>query len=123
MSDENPTPEGQAEKPAPAWQPPPAKVTWTLSPPITVGPMVYSEITMRAPTVGEIMAVTSVKGMSNLETTLRLVEKVSDEKIPYDVLVHVPAWIMDQISRYMEAFTNAPMPYPLARLAAGAPAA
>jgi hypothetical protein len=104
----------------PPWEPPPASATWTLTQPLTLGTTKFTAITMRAPTVGEVMAVTSVRGMSNLETTLRLIEKVSAEQVPYDALVNVPAWIIDQIGRYMEAFTAAPMPYPLPPASASA---
>jgi hypothetical protein len=98
----------------PVWNPPPETVVWRLRKPLVRGTTTYTEISMRAPTVGEVMAVTSVRGMSNLETTLRLIEAVSEEKVPYEALQLVPAWVIDQIGRYMEAFTAAPMPYPLA---------
>jgi hypothetical protein len=94
------------------WKPPPATMTWTLSDPPRVGTMTYPQITMRAPRVGEVMKATAVPGATNLEVSLRLIETVSAEQIPYAALLEVPAWIVDQIGRYMESFSRAPMPTP-----------
>jgi hypothetical protein len=94
------------------WEPPPASLTWTLPDPPRIGTMMYPHITVRAPNVGEVMKATAVPGATNLETTLRLIEVVSAEQIPYAALLLVPAWIVDQISRYMESFSSYPMPKP-----------
>ena len=78
--------------------------------------MMYPTITVRAPNVGELMKATAVPGANGLEVTLRLIEAVSAEQIPYAALLLCPAWVIDQISRYMESFAGTPMPSPLGTL-------
>jgi hypothetical protein len=97
----------------PAWTPPPAQLTWALPAPLTNGPAVYHSVTLRAATAGDVLKATAMRGASGMEVTLRLISAVSAEGVPYEVLWQLPAWMVDQMSSYLDSFNGAPMPSPL----------
>jgi hypothetical protein len=95
------------------WTPVPEPVTWTLPKPATEGGLSYSTVTMSAPTAGDILKATAVRGASGVDVTLRLIEAASAEHVPYEVLKKQPSWLIQQISEYTEEFAGAPAPDPL----------
>jgi hypothetical protein len=98
------------------WTPPPEPVTWDIKP-ITLGSMVYTKITLSAPTPNHIMKATALRGDGGMAVALKLISAVSAEEVPFEVLAQVPAWQIEQMSNYFELFTGSPLPDPL-RLAA-----
>ena len=101
------------------WTPPPEPVTWTLSPAIEFGSASYSAITLRAPKASDVLKATAVRGEFGLATTLRLISAISAEGVPFEALVHVPSWQIDQMSGYLDSFNGAPLPVPLRPSSAG----
>jgi hypothetical protein len=98
-------------------------VTWTLAAPISHNGMNYATVTLRAPTSADILKASAVRGTFGLDLTLRLVEAVCGEHVPYDALKLLPAWQIMQMGDYMDEFMGTPAPDPLvtwraARLAA-----
>lgn len=82
----------------PPYRPPPEPVTWTFPKPIELGSASYTEATIRTPLAEEVLKATALPG-SNLDVSLRLLGIISD--VPYDVLKQLPAWMIDQMSRYV----------------------
>lgn len=101
------------------YAPPPAELTFIFSPPIVFGSATYPAITLRCPTGADILKATAVAGESSLAQTLRLAATVSGDAMPFEALLLAPAWQIDQMSRYFDAFTGAPMPVPFAEWLAG----
>jgi hypothetical protein len=75
--------------------------------------MNYDSVTLRAPTSADILKATAIRGQSPLDTTLRLIEGVSGEHVPYDALKTLPAWLVMQMGEYMDEFMGSPGPDPL----------
>jgi len=96
-----------------SWIPIPEPVTWNLAAPLSHNGMNYSTVTLRAPTGADILKATAIRGASSLDTTLRLIEGVSGERIPYDALKTLPAWLVMQMGDYMDEFMGTPAPDPL----------
>jgi hypothetical protein len=96
-----------------AWTAPPEPVVWTIKP-VAYGGTTYTTITLRAPAAGDIIKATAVPGQSGLATALRLISAISGETIPYEALLSVPAWQIEQMSQYFESFSGSPLPDPLA---------
>jgi hypothetical protein len=96
-----------------SWIPIPEPMTWTLPAPITFNGMNYATVTLRAPTSADILKASAVRGAANLDVTLRLVETVSGERVPYDALKTLPAWLVVQMGEYMDEFMGTPAPDPL----------
>jgi hypothetical protein len=95
------------------WTAPPEPVTWDLPKPLVFGSVTYATITLRAATAGDILKATAVRGASGMEVTLRLIANISGEGVPYEALSGLPAWIVDQMSSYLDSFNGAPLPIPL----------
>jgi hypothetical protein len=95
------------------WIPVPEPVTWTLPTPLTAGGMRFTTVTLRAPTAGDVLKATAIPGASALDVTLRLIEAVSAEQVPYEQLKLVPAAVVEQMSAYLDLFGGAPLPDPL----------
>ncbi len=111
-----------------AWVPLPEPLTWTLPTPLTFNGMQYGSVTLRAPSGADIMKASAIPGASGLDVTLRLIEAVSAEHVPYEALKTLPAYMVMQMGNYMDEFSGAPEPDPLAawraaRMAATKPAA
>lgn len=100
---------------APGWSPPPEPVTWELPRPLVFGTATYPTITLRAPTAGNVLKATAVRGVSGMEVTLRLIAAISGEGVPYEALLDLPSWVCDQMSEYLDSFNGAPAPAPLRR--------
>ena len=96
------------------WTFPPEPVTWILAKPVAYGGTTYTKITLRAPTAGDIINATAIPGQSGLAIALRMVSAISAETIPYEALLSVPSWQIEQMSNYFESFSGAPLPGPLA---------
>ncbi len=92
----------------------PEPVTWLLAKPAEHGGMSYPSVTLRAPTAGEVLKATAVRGATGMDVTLRLIEAVSIERVPYDVLKTLSAYQIMQMSDYLDLFTGVPPPDPLA---------
>ena len=107
----------------PDWIPPPEPVTWELVPPVSFGSTTYTAVTLRSPTAGNLLKATAVPGESGVQVTMRLIAAISAEGIPYEALLQVPSWQIEQMSSYFEMFNGAPLPGPLAARAAAALAA
>ena len=103
----------EKKAPEPEWQPPPQPVTWELEEPIKHKVASWSSITLRAPTAGDVLKATAMRGASGLEVTLRMISAISGEQVPYEALVDLPAWIVNQMSNYIDSFNGAPPPIPL----------
>jgi len=97
---------------APPYAAPPEPVTWTLRTPIVFGSATYETVTLRAPTAAEVLKASALPGQSALDITIRLIAAVS-EMVPYEALVHVPAWQISQMADYLDSFAGAPLPDPL----------
>ena len=97
----------------PAWQPPPEPVTWELQRPIAFGSATFSTVTLRAPTAGDVLKATAVRNASGMEITLRIIAAISGEGVPYEALLSLPSWIVEQMSRYLDSFNGNPPPLPL----------
>ena len=95
------------------WQEPPSPVTWTLAKPLVFGSQTYPAVTLRAPLASEVQKATAVRGISNLEATLRLISAVSGEVIPYEALQGLPHYIVEQMDAYLNLFGGSPYPGPL----------
>jgi hypothetical protein len=95
------------------WIPIPEPVTWTLPAPIAHNGMSYATATLRAPTGADILKATAIPGAAGLDVTLRLIEAVSAEHVPYDALKTLPAYLVMQMGDYMDAFGETPAPDPL----------
>lgn len=93
-----------------AWIPVPEPQVWKIAAPANSGGLRYDTITLVAPTAEDVMKATAVSGASNLDVTLRLIEAVSLEHVPYDVLKRLPRWQIGQMSDYFDAFEGAPDP-------------
>jgi hypothetical protein len=106
-----------------AWIPPPEPVTWDLAKPVKFAGASYNAITVRAPTSADLVKATAVAGESGLVVTLRLIATISEEGIPFEALLKVSSWQIDQISSYFDSFNGAPLPGPLAARAAAEAAA
>ena len=91
----------------------PQSLQWTLERPITHGGVTVETITLRAPTVGEVMKATAVQGRSNMEVALWMINAVSG--IDYGALQQLPEYIVGQMVSYMEEFARVPAPSPLER--------
>ena len=96
------------------WIPVPEPVTWTLPTPLAFNGMSYGSVTLRAPTGADILKATAVRGAAGMDVTLRLIEAVSAEHVPYDALKTLPAYLVMQMSDYMDEFAGTPAPDPLA---------
>jgi hypothetical protein len=96
-----------------AWIPVPEPQVWQIAAPANSGGMRYATVTLVAPTAEDIMKATAVSGASGMDVTLRMIESVSLEHVPYDVLKRLPGWQIIQMSDYMDAFGGAPDPDPL----------
>jgi hypothetical protein len=97
----------------PEWQAPPPSVTWDLNPPIALGVASFSAITLRAPLGEDVLKATAIRGASNMEVTMRLIAAINAEGIPYEAVVKLPAWIIEQMGTYIDSFGGAPPPLPL----------
>lgn len=95
------------------WSPPPAPLTWTFDPPLTLGTASYATATLRAPTAGDVLKATAVPGEGSIAVTLRLIAAVSAEQVPFEALLAAPAWQVEQMSAYFDSFAGAPMPQAL----------
>ena len=95
------------------WTYPPEPVTWTLPVAIALGSATYSTVTLRAPTAGDVMKATAVSGASSTDVALRLISTVSAEAVPHEALQKVPAYLIEQMSNYLDCFGGAPLPGPL----------
>jgi hypothetical protein len=95
------------------WIAPPDSMTWTLQKPVEFAGATYPAITLRSPTVAETLKATAVRSATNLEATCRLIGIVSAEGIPYEAIILLPTWLIEQMSGYMDAFAGAPAPDPL----------
>ena len=100
--------------------PPPEPVTWELDKPLSFGPATYPAITLRAPTAGDVLKATAVRGAAGMEVTLRLIAAISAEGVPYEALLSLPAWVVDQMANYFDSFTG-PLPIPLRQEASAPP--
>jgi hypothetical protein len=100
------------------WTPPPEPVTWTIKP-VALGTTTYTTVTLRAPTTGDIIKASAVRGEGGMTVALRMISAVSAEAVPFEALLKVPAWQIEQMTNYFESFSGAPLPDPL-RLAAEA---
>ena len=60
-----------------------------------------------------MLKATAVRGASGMEVTLRLIANISAEGVPYEALLDLPAWVVDQMSNYLDGFNGAPLPLPL----------
>jgi hypothetical protein len=114
MSETTDTPDTPAP---PVWAPPPGPVTWELDPPLKHNGGTYVAVTLRAPTAGDVLKATAVRGASGMEVTLRMISSISGEGVPYEALLLLPAWMVDQMSGYLDSFNGAPPPLPLRRTA------
>ena len=103
-----------------AWTPPPEPVKWDLVPPVTFGSATYTGVTLRSPTAGNLLKATAVPGETGVSVTLRLISAISAEGIPFEAMLMVPSWQIEQMSNYFEMFNGAPLPGPLAERAAAA---
>jgi hypothetical protein len=104
------------------WHAPPEPVTWELATPLAFGSATYPTITLRAPTAGDVLKATAVRGSSGMEVALRLIATISAERVPYEALLTLPAWLADQMGQYLDSFAGAPPPPPLRRPVASSPA-
>jgi hypothetical protein len=95
------------------WTPLPEPVTWTLPASLQHNGMTYATVTLRAPTGADIMKATAIPGASGMDVTLRLIEAISAEQVPYDALKTLPQWLIGQMSEYIDEFAGAPAPGPL----------
>lgn len=95
------------------WTPPPEPLTWTLPKPIPFGSVTYSAVTLRAPTAGDMLKAMAIPGASPYQVAMRLIAGVSAESIPYEALASVPAYVIEQMSNYLDTFGGAPLPDPL----------
>lgn len=95
------------------WVPPPEFVAWTLPTPIVFGSATYATITLGSPTAGDVLKATAIKGTSGVDVTLRLISAVSAENVPYEALINLPVYLVDQMGAYMDLFGGAPLPGPL----------
>jgi hypothetical protein len=94
------------------WKPPPEPVTWTIKP-VNVGTTTYSSVTLRAPTPADILKATANARENSLTHALRLISAISEEQVPFEALLNVPTWQIEQMSGYFESFSGAPLPDPL----------
>jgi hypothetical protein len=105
------------------WTPPPAQVPWDLNPPITHGTNSFSRITLRAPTGADLIKAMANPNETGSHVTMRLIGVVSLEEVPFEAVINIPSWQIEQMSNYFETFNRAPMPGPLAEWDAAARAA
>jgi hypothetical protein len=96
------------------WVPPPEFVAWTLPTPIAFGSVTYTTVTLRAPTAGDVLKATAIQGSSGMDVSLRLIAGVSVEQIPHEALRLMPAYLVEQMTGYLDMFGGAPLPGPLA---------
>ena len=99
-----------------AWIAPPDEVTWTLAKPITFGSQTYSDVTLRCPTAADVLKASAIRGSSFYEITLRMIAALSE--VPYEALTigggkGLPSYVVEQMSRYLDSFNEAPLPGPL----------
>jgi Phage tail assembly chaperone proteins, E, or 41 or 14 len=92
------------------WEPVPEPMTWALPAPISYGSKAYTEITLRAPTSGQLEQAQE-EAKTNLQVMQALIEAVSG--VPIDVVKQVPDWMTAQMAAYFEEFHGAPAPGPL----------
>ena len=95
------------------WVAPPEPMTWVLPTPIQFGSASYPSVTLRAPTASDVLKATSVPGAGGMQVTLQLIATVSVESVPYEALVMLPAYLVEQMGSYMDLFGGAPLPSPL----------
>ena len=95
------------------WIPVPEPMTWQLPGPLTHNGMSYASVTLRAPSAADILKATAIPGAVGMDITLRLIEVVSAEHVPYDVLKTMPAYLIMQMSDYLDEFAGTPAPDPL----------
>lgn len=93
-----------------AWAPPPSPFTIRLPDEIVVGSERYSEITLRAPTIAQVMMATAVTGASMADTSCKLVALVAH--MNEEAVKQIPAWFMEKIGQYFDAFTMGPPLFP-----------
>ena len=101
------------------WVPPPEFVPWTLPAPIAFGSVTYATVTLRAPTAGDVLKASAIQGASGMDVALRLIAAVSVEQVPYEALRFMPAYLVEQMSGYLDMFGGAPLPGPLEEWRAG----
>lgn len=95
------------------WVPPPEFVPWTLPAPVAFSGVTYATVTLRAPTAQDVLKAADIQGASGMQITLRLISAVSVEAVPYEALVTLPAYLVDQMGAYLDLFGGAPLPGPL----------
>lgn len=95
------------------WVPPPEFLEWKLPTPIAFGSVTYATVTLRSPTAGDILKSMAIPGASGYDIGLRLISAVSVEQIPYEALMMIPAYMVDQMGSYVDMFGGAPLPAPL----------
>lgn len=102
------------------WTPPPEPMTWVLPAPIKFGAATYPTITLRSPSAGDVLlANAKVTGASNMQISLQLIAGLSVEGVPYEAIAQIgsdglPAYLVEQMTAYLDMFGGAPMPGPLA---------
>jgi hypothetical protein len=94
------------------WIPPPEPVTWTIRP-VSHGGTTYKTVTLRAPTSEDILKASANSRETGLAQALRLISAISEEAIPFEVLLKIPSWQIEQMTGYFESFSGAPLPDPL----------
>ena len=95
------------------WISPPEPMAWVLPRPLQHGQNSYASVTLRAPTAGDILKASAIPGATAFDMTLRLISAISLEGVPYDALLGVPAYLIEQMSAYLDMFGGAPLPDPL----------
>lgn len=94
-------------------------MTWVLPTPIKFGAATYPTITLRSPSAGDVLlANAKVTGASGMQVSLQLIAGISIEAVPYEALAQLgsdglPAYLLDQMSSYLDMFGGAPFPGPL----------
>ena len=95
------------------WIPVPEPMTWQLAKPLSHNGLSYGSVTLRAPSAADILKATAIPGAVGMDVTLRLIEAVSAEHVPYDLLKALPAYLIMQMSDYLDEFAGTPAPDPL----------
>jgi len=95
------------------WTPPPTPMTWTLPTPVTFENQSYASVTVGCPTASDLLKAADVPGASAVDVTLRLIEAINVERVPYGALREMPAFVVEQIGSYFDMFMGAPLPGPL----------
>ena len=95
------------------YAPPPEPQMWLLPRPVSSGGLDYDRITLRAPSGADVLKATALAGAAPLEIVMRLIAAASIEKVPFEVVLDQPEWIIGQMSAYFEEFAGNPAPDPL----------